>query len=497
MDFKSRLKILIIFLLIFGSIAFILGTYTLALIVESVVFFIRYSNWMRSYENLIVIFIIVAYLTFSFFVSKWFTIWFINSKKKSSKVTFSVILFLILLAALFYWFFPKNTFDETQFSESNDGRFVAGPYPDESVLLKIKREHFTGIISLLNPGILPFEPILLKKEEESAEDLEIPFTSIPMLPWVSENKEAIKKITYLAQHGSANDRFYVNCYYGRDRVNLFLSVVNRTSTFPKSKIKQTLVHTVDVLPKKVMFERGYALKVDEHTIFSSKPTADEFLFLLQNGRYFSHGIKTVYSIDINPQDADERNLGSYGVKFISNPIQFTPYDPQKILKTAQEIKTLPGPVLVYAFYMPPHLYTANIEGLMLAYLTNLPAIPISVFNADVYSNKGIMQIAPNIVIGPKLKPTEYKNILKDNGLQTAIYIGDCANAVTEKKSFISANLNWSCYSTNDLNLLLATIKQGGPYYIYGSGLSEIKNDLMSEFSNSFPSIYFKIMRSKS
>jgi hypothetical protein len=74
--------------------------------------------------------------------------------------------------------------------------FLFGSYPDEERLEEIAREGYT-IVSLVHPAVLPFEARVLSLERAQAVQRGIDFIHIPMLPWMSQNKEAIQDLEEL------------------------------------------------------------------------------------------------------------------------------------------------------------------------------------------------------------------------------------------------------------------------------------------------------------
>lgn len=94
---------------------------------------------------------------------------------------------------------------------------IFGPYPEENALKSLKQQGITDVISLLNPSI-PFERVLLFREMEAGKKVGITVHSVPMLPWVSKNSEALEEIKkFLAE---PSRRYYIHCYLGKHRVDL-------------------------------------------------------------------------------------------------------------------------------------------------------------------------------------------------------------------------------------------------------------------------------------
>src|SRR5579872_774557 len=102
-----QIKKFITYLLILLSIGFIIGSFTLALILKSIVIYIRHTGWLTSHENSIVLTTIIFISILTLFFAKWLTIWFIESTNTFSKGSFSLIVAILLSLCLFYWM-PKT-----------------------------------------------------------------------------------------------------------------------------------------------------------------------------------------------------------------------------------------------------------------------------------------------------------------------------------------------------------------------------------------------------
>lgn len=101
-------------------------------------------------------------------------------------------------------------------------RFTFGPYPELPELQKLKADGYDGVISLLHPTI-PFETVLIAREEANARQAGIRLYHYPMLPWISDNGEARAGIRKLVQ--ASGKRYYVHCYLGTHRTNLVRAIV--------------------------------------------------------------------------------------------------------------------------------------------------------------------------------------------------------------------------------------------------------------------------------
>lgn len=479
------------FLFILFCVGFVLGTVTLSLMVENLLTYMHKYNWLTEYENIIVISIIIIYLIYSLLIAVWFNSIYIKLSRRGG------IFFLLLLAILtgvciWSWLTPEKIDENTAYITSSNGRFVAGPYPDKRKMIGLKNSGYTAIISLLSSYVVPFEPILLEKEIKTAEEVGIPIIHLPLLPWITENKDSLDKIAALARD-SAGKKYYVHCYYGRDRVSMFMRIVD-----PHAGVRAIKPHenNPDSKPKlkALTLERGKALTIDDHVIFGPLPTDDEFTAYIVNLKepvFKNNPIRYVYSIQTASGSIlpAELSLKNFGVEFNTFIIEDYPYQTEKIFDFANKIKNAEEPVLVYEFYLDPQPRPIVLEGVMLAYLTNLPSIPKRVFADKQMKNGKPESLAPNIVAGPQPSDEEYANFIYYLGIRSLVYIGDCNSHVvaTEKKKALAAHLNFICVKS-DAPELISILAKDGPWYVYGPESEKVEDKLEAYFAHSFPDL---------
>jgi len=162
---------------------------------------------------------VYGWFVFSFLVTTLY--WWLTLSKGRLKAAGSIALVVLLAAGfVFYEFLHSKSAliaaRQGQIEEVSEHLSV-GPYPNAQLLSELKRLHYDGVISLLHPAI-PFEKILLEEEKTNGAQVGIQIYSVPMLPWISENKEALASIgTLIRQPGK---RYYTHCYLGEHRVNL-------------------------------------------------------------------------------------------------------------------------------------------------------------------------------------------------------------------------------------------------------------------------------------
>jgi len=194
--------------------------------------------------------------------------------------------------------------------------FVMGAYPDLKELRRLKEAGYVGVVSLLDELVVPAEPNLIKQENENAQKIGISLIRIPMLPWVSGNNESIEKIHKLAKEGKG--KYFVHCYLGRDRVNVFRKIIKDMGAKSVSLQKEILRH-IDDLPR---FERGKYFKINSQVYLTPFPTDEEFFGYIVNGQFAS----VISLLDPkNPDDttwiAKEKNiLLRYGVHYVNLPV---------------------------------------------------------------------------------------------------------------------------------------------------------------------------------
>lgn len=192
------------------------------------------TTWMRgaelgsTAENVVVAVIILAFVIGSALFTRWLSRRALGADARAPRVLVPGFATALAGVALWGWLNPgtwgeaQNVALETVQTESG-AQFVFGPYPDEERLRELKAAGFTGVVSLLHPAVVPFEPKILSDEQENTEEIGMRLIHTPMLPWVGDNEASLAKIRELAMNEQG--RYYVHCYLGRDRVNVVKRVL--------------------------------------------------------------------------------------------------------------------------------------------------------------------------------------------------------------------------------------------------------------------------------
>lgn len=348
MNFKKMIKT-VSFLAVFGMVGFALGTLTLLYPVRWAVNFAQEHQTSKSLENTYVYIIIGLFVLMSLILAIYLHDRIFKSKYRIVGVLVYLVVIACFCAALYYWLNPGR-FQQALISESVETSggvsFYFGSYPDEGLMRQLKADGFSGIISLLHPAVVPFEPKLLGDEKALAEKVGIALYSAPMLPWVSKNEEALNTILQIAD--TAKGKYFVHCYLGVDRTNLVKNLVN--NRFPQAQIVNRLTKGARKLDTIPFFERGNIIKLDKNVFLTPYPTDEEFVSFVLSGE-----IKTVVSLldPTNPADTiwirkEEDLMKTYLQPYVNIPINLNQSEGE-ISQLLSKIVALQKPVLVHAY----------------------------------------------------------------------------------------------------------------------------------------------------
>jgi hypothetical protein len=219
---------------------------------------------------------------------------------------------------------------------------------------------------------MPFEPRLLKQEEENAKAVGVKFIHAPMLPWVGENDESIKLIRGIAMRG-AHEKYYVHCYLGQDRTGTIKHVVETVAAEFAAGHNPLMVK--DLSDRNRPFERGKVYEIEDQTYLMP------WLNRVEAETYLSkHAVATVVSL-LDPNDPAQRVhleqekqwASEWGLHVIYyGPL---PKDSVKRDQSAQQLVTLirsvPLPVAVHELYSDPYR-SRDIETFLQTYKAKIP-----------------------------------------------------------------------------------------------------------------------------
>ncbi|NLK51718.1 MAG: hypothetical protein GX295_04630 [Syntrophomonadaceae bacterium] len=312
----SRAKLLILTGLFMGLTGFVLGVGFLFLINVPVEEFLVRQGTSQTLINLAMTGIIALWALTTGGITRCFYHKILRREKPPVMIIYLILGILLLLAAVVFSFLLTTgspVIARLQGTVSEPGeRYVFGPYPDKLRLQELKAEGFDGVISLLSP-LIPFEKILLEEEIRHGKEVGIPIHSLPMLPWVSENRESIDQAMELA--ASSDKRYYIHCYLGKHRADL----IKRVLMGQKEESKET--------PEciyKTKLERGkLSFYQDSRIIMGPYPTEEEFFHLIQRGQFqeIVADFDPEYPRDLTRIKQEEEYCQEMGLKYTVMPIQ--------------------------------------------------------------------------------------------------------------------------------------------------------------------------------
>jgi len=334
----SRAKNLTVFLFLWVTAGFAIGTGTLLGPVRWIASYARRSGWSQAQENAAIVAVIGVLIVLSGFAA--FRLAHLVVRTRSPLLRWGWPLALTLAAGftLHLWMNPALLSGSSGQVTEAGPRFTFGPYPDEERMRELKAEGYTAVITLLHPAVVPFEPKLLADEEQAAARAGIELRRVPMLPWISENAASIEEIRKIAASGTG--RYYVHCYLGMDRIQLVRRVVEQTD--PTARLSpQTASTSLRVVPA---FERGAIEELEDGVFLTPMPTESEMLrFVLPAG------VKQVVCL-LDPRDPDDAPwIAKERAQLATLALPFSVLSVQEAVRA---VRTMPRPVIVHAFLAP-------------------------------------------------------------------------------------------------------------------------------------------------
>ncbi|PKM97653.1 MAG: hypothetical protein CVU79_07395 [Elusimicrobia bacterium HGW-Elusimicrobia-3] len=325
---------------------FFLGTLTLMGPVRWATNYTRGAGWSALAEKLLVLSFIGALAAVSLLLARLLTLKTeaMPGRRRYALPALSLALFA---AALLAWMNPKLMIDAGMKTSSDTyagAEFVFGPYPEAARLAELKGEGYTGVISLLSRAVVPFEPMLLNTEISAAGKAGVELIHIPMLPWVSSNDHVKAKLEELLARGG---RYYVHCYLGKDRVNVFRNML--VSMAGDARVSGAQPGSARSLRDITKFERGAITALATDVFFTPYPTDEEFFGYVLNGTVAS----LVSLLDPkNPEDLpwirkEKKIAAEYGLKYANYPWRSLGRLEKE--KAVREMTAFKKPLVVHAF----------------------------------------------------------------------------------------------------------------------------------------------------
>jgi hypothetical protein len=224
--------------------------------------------------------------------------------------------------------------------------FTIGAYPELIKLKILKKQGYTAVISLLHPGVVPFEPRLIAQEQKEAKEVGIDLILVPMLPWIDDNLSSIDSLKKIVS--MAKGKYYIHCYLGKDRVNVARRVIEEAHENVKLENKTFLSRNMDSVKH---FERGPIIRLGDSVYFTPMPTKEEYFGYILTGNF-----KQVVSLADtanaeakNLMKTEEKTVNALNIKFKVFRVNETTNE-VAFKKIVDELKALPKPLVIHSFF---------------------------------------------------------------------------------------------------------------------------------------------------
>lgn len=337
---------LALFAFLWLCIGFALGCATLLGPVRWLVTFAREQHYGDSTENLLVKAVIGIFVALSAWLAYRATRQVLSTTRRTIRFGIPAVCLLLAISALLVFLNPETLQSVTSGSiDQSVPGFTFGPYPSAERMQQLKADGYYAVVSLLHPAVTPFEPMLLAEEKEAAQKSGLTLISIPMLPWVSQNADAVEQIRQLAEQ--PRGRYYVHCYLGKDRVNAVKRLIADTGVAEVNDEGTAEARSLDDVAR---FERGPVSTLGDDVYLTPLPTDEEYL-----GYVVSAGIRHVVSL-MDPADPEARErvdeekvlLKTYGIAFTN--LALPEDNPGQLDALLDSLARLPRPLLIHRFF---------------------------------------------------------------------------------------------------------------------------------------------------
>lgn len=334
-----------LFLYLWLMVGFFTGTLTLLGPVRWLTAWGRTRGWSQGAEDVLVGGLILVFVAASVVIARMLVRLTLRTRHRSLAVAIPVLVTLLSAGALWGWMNPgvmdRAADQPLETLRTRSGaQFVFGPYPDRERLEELKRTGFTGVVTLLHPAVVPFEPKILHDERQNAEEVGLRLVQAPMLPWVGSNEGSLALVRRLASDGEG--RYYVHCYLGRDRVNVVKRVLAEQGVEVEGATDLQDARGFD--ERDEPFERGPLFEMAEDLWLVPFPNEHEFFGYLLFGNV-RHVVLALDGTDPRQRawlDEASRLLTQYAVEHSVQPL--VPGDTAAARSLAERVQRLPRPL---------------------------------------------------------------------------------------------------------------------------------------------------------
>jgi len=350
----------------------------------------------------------------SFFISRRY--W--ESEKKSKKWMIYVPT-LFFVGVIFLWMNPQLTPGRGMRTENISLArisFVFGPYPSKEQIIQLKKENYTGIISLLHPAVVPFEPKLIYEEDAAAKEAGIEVIHASMMPWVSQNISSLETIKKLLVEGKG--KYYVHCYLGKDRVN----VVRRIIESQNVAVDASHVSTYRTLNEINNFAEGPLFYLGKAVYLLPHPSEEECLGYLLSGyaKYVVSLIDNKNFENLKITKNDSALYSAYAMGFNHHPFDLVHFDYIKLNEILDSVNFLPKPLALLVKTTRAAETGMLVQAIKSTFAINRLKIE------NIFKPGKIERMYPNIFYG-NVPDVQQRKELFLNGIQNLVFLSAKTN----------------------------------------------------------------------
>jgi len=411
----------VMFLYLAGIIGFVAASLLFWGPIRWAIEYVQEEGGSEKTESFVIkIFIVVILLLaglISFFISRRY--WESEQRNKKWMLYLPAVFFA---GILFLWMNPQYTPGRSEKSEKISLArisFVFGPYPSKNQIDQLKKENFTGIISLLHPAVVPFEPKLIYDEDVAAKEAGIEVIHTPMLPWVSQNITSIETIKKLVATGKG--KYYVHCYLGKDRVN----VVRRIVESQNVSVDAGNVSTYRTLNEINKFAEGPLFYLGNTVYLLPHPSEEECLGYLLSG-YVKQVVSLIDDASIENIELTKKDsalYSSYAMNFLHQPFDLTKFDYKNLNDILDSLGSLPKPLVLMIKTTKMKETELLVQAIKATFLINKNEVD------NLFKPGKVERIYPNIFYGPEPTQQQRKK-LSLFGIHNLVYLSKKPNSLS-------------------------------------------------------------------
>ncbi|WP_153799177.1 hypothetical protein [Foetidibacter luteolus] len=337
--------------------------------------YVRDNAYSDIIEKAGVVMMIILLAVVSFRISLFLFQWHLNQERTIVTI-YAFCIPLVFAALALYLMMKPQLVNRNTAQTTISQKFTTGPYPTADKIQQLKADGFTGIIALLHPAVMPFEPELLQQEETALKNSGIELIKAPMLPWIGDNSASLQKIEDIIKNGKG--KYYIHCYLGKDRVNVVKNLIVRLSG--TEAVHEINKHSSRTFEQMGAFERGDIYRLDSGVYMTPFPTDEEFLSFFLAGK-----VKSVINMMDTPDEEsrqrmqdEQKTLEQAGLQFRHMPVVKT--TGSSLANITDTIARLPKPLVIHHWGTDASI--AKIFRQHYRRITSQPAINLSTHNAE-------------------------------------------------------------------------------------------------------------------